>query len=390
MKFVLILILCLIIFLFYKLLKNVTLSVLGTVICTLFIFQIIISPKLCIDSALSGAKLFFTAVFPSLFPFQVIVNMIMGFNGIKIYSKLLGNILCKPLRLPKQCSIVLVVSTLCGYPLGAKYTCELYKKGMIDLPTAQRLLSIATNASPLFVIGAIGTSMLGNSKLGYLLLISNLISCFLMGILIPANTNSLLLEKSTEEFKDNSNLGKIFKESIDDAVKTSLMIMGCIVIFSVITNIVKSNALFNIAISKLSYSSLHKEILSSSILGLLEMTNGCHMISSVPAEIWLKLTLISFMISFSGLSIISQVYSLTYKYPLSIKKYVSLKFLQGILCSGVTLILYKISLSSETISTINILPKFNFNNITSIYLIIVILLLLPACISIIIKASSKK
>ena len=121
-----------IIFIILKMSGKFTLSLFITLSCTLVLYMIIQNPKLCIDSALNGAKLFFNSVFPSLFPFLVIVNIIIAFNGIFIYSKFLGPLLCRPLKLPSCCSIVLIVSLLCGYPLGAKYTVQLYEKGLID------------------------------------------------------------------------------------------------------------------------------------------------------------------------------------------------------------------------------------------------------------------
>ena len=358
-------------FIFFRSLK---INLIITVFCTFLIFQIILSPKLCIDASILGATLFFNRVFPSLFTFLVISSIIISFDGVNIYSKLFGTILCTPLRLPTSCSFVIIISMLCGYPIGAKYACDLYKDNIINYTTYGRLLSIASNASPLFIIGAVGTSMLQNSTLGYLLLISNLFSCLFMSWIIPCkNFSGNTLQRNS--IKSKINIGLVLKESVDNSVKTTLSIGGFVVIFSVFNNIVKSNIIFDIALSKLCILfNLPKSLIQGFLLGLVEMTNGCFLISSSSAHEIYKIALISFLISFSGLSIISQVYSFTYKFKLPIRTYVIRKFSQGIIASIISLILYKIIYCNISIQTFN---NGNNNNNFDIAILCFSLLILP-------------
>ncbi|MFD3156523.1 sporulation integral membrane protein YlbJ [Haloimpatiens sp. FM7330] len=302
----------------------------------------ILNPKLCINSTLNGTKIFFNSVFTSLFPFLVITNIILQYDGIEIYSNLLGKSICSPLNLSKECSFPIVISFICGYPLGAKYTCDLYEQKIIDRNTCERLLNIASNASPMFVIGAIGTSMLKNKYLGYLLLISHYISCILMAIVLKSKNKQLYMNSSPLNKNYNkSNIGKILKSSIENAIHSSLSIGGFIILFSIITTLLKQNLLFNMII-KLISNMLNSSynFISSLFIGSIEMTNGCYLISSTSCTTITKLIVISFLISFSGLSIICQVYSFSCKFHLSIKKYIIRKLIQGILCSIITSILY--------------------------------------------------
>ena len=143
MKVLLFIVLALIVFLIYLLLRKSSKNLLFTTIFSVLIIYIILNPKSCISFTISGAKLFFYSVFPSLFPFLVIVNLIFAFGGIEIYSKILGKILCTPLRLPRECSVVILASLFCGYPLGSRYACELYERKVINKTTLERLLNIA-------------------------------------------------------------------------------------------------------------------------------------------------------------------------------------------------------------------------------------------------------
>ncbi|MGH4138086.1 sporulation integral membrane protein YlbJ [Clostridium sp.] len=386
MNFLLIILLFFIIFLLFKLFKSLNINYGITILCSLVILQIILTPNMCIQYTLSGARLFFNSVFPSLFPFLVVINIIISYDGINIYSKLLGNFICRPLKLPKECNFALLVSLLCGYPLGAKYTCELYEKNIIDLNTCERLLNIASNSSPLFIVGAVGASMMSDAKIGYILLLSNMLSCLFMGFIIPAKNPPFKIKKKNEissKTTSTSNIGIVLKNSIEDALKNSLNIGGFVVIFSVITGIIKDNVIFHIALDKLSLiigPSIN--FIEGLLLGMLEVTNGCYLIASSNSNLYVKLPILSFLIAFSGLSIISQVYSYTYKYAVSLKKYITGKFIQGLISGVLTLILYYVFEQTASVFTFNNTSSYKSNNL---YLTILIILIIPIFFTNIIK-----
>lgn len=375
MKLLLYILLVFIVVLVYKLFKSFEKNIIFTVICSLVILQIVLSPKLCMDAALLGLNLFITKVFPSLFPFLVATGIMISYDGVKIYSKILGKLLCKPLRLPIQCTFALVVSILCGYPLGAKYSCDLYEQREIDLNTCQRLINIASNTSPLFAIGSVGTAMLKSTYMGYMLLLSNYISCFVMGLILPSHSKSIKILKSDIPAKVNMNIGNVIKDSIESAVKTCLSIGGFVILFSVITNIIKSNILFDIAVNKMNTVFLiDKSLIEGILLGAIEMTNGCYIISTLSADMYLKAIIISFFLGFSGLSIISQVYSFTYKYDLSMRKYIVIKVLQGFICSIITAILLKVPLFSESVQNIR---YHTSSNLSVVFVFLTLLIFIP-------------
>jgi sporulation integral membrane protein YlbJ len=353
LKILLIITLIVIFSLIYILLKNHDRNAVLTFLCSILVLYIVLNPKQCINFTIGGAKLFFYAVFPSLFPFLVISNLIISFGGIQIYSRLLGSAICKPLGLPKQCSLVLLVSIFCGYPLGARYAAELYEQNFIDHKTFQRLLNIATNGSPLFIIGTVGTTMLGHASFGYILIISNILSCVIMGLVLPDKYRIKVPNIDNKNAKrpqhNKINLGNSLKIALEDATKTCISIGSFVIIFSVLTSIIKGNVYFDTALKYVSsVTTLPIEILQSFTVGMLEVTNGCNIVSASSLSINMKLIVCSFLIAFSGLSITSQVYSLIYKFNVSIKKYTSLKVLQGIISSFITLVLCKLPFISGT------------------------------------------
>ncbi|WP_251860331.1 sporulation integral membrane protein YlbJ [Clostridium sp. Marseille-Q2269] len=322
-------------------------NVIITFLCSILLIYIIIAPKFCIEATLSGAKLFFYKVFPSLFPFLILTNIIINYGGVHIYSKIFGKPLCAPLRLKKECSFPLIISALCGYPLGAKYSCDLHQNGDIDFPTLERLINIASNAGPLFIIGSIGTSMLGNPYAGYILLLSNYISCIIIGLILPNKNSKMYRDYKMNTKIPNRNIGESLKNGIENAIKTCVGIAGFVILFSLLLSIIKNNFLFNSLLNNLClFFNIDKNLIEGFLLGLVEMTNGCYLISTSSIDISKKLILISFLLAFSGFSIISQVYSFTYKQGINIKRYVKIKFIQGIIASLSCTILYKIPIFS--------------------------------------------
>lgn len=385
--FFLAVVLSLIVFFIYKLVKSYIHStnkdLIITFISTVFIFNIAFNPEVSLKATLNGLKLFINSVFVSIFPFLILINIMLSYDGVNIYSKVFGNLLCRPLRLPKCCSVVLIISILCGYPLGAKYASDLYGKKLIDFNTFERLISIASNPSPIFVLGAVGTSMLNSPSMGLLLLISCYLSCFVMGIIIPAKPYCNLKFRSSKNLYNslhNTNtFGEVLKSSIENAFITSFSIGGFIIFFSVLTAIIKNNILFDIVFEKLHllfYS--QKEIFQSFFIGLLEMTNGCSLVSNLTINNVPKIIIISFLLGFSGLSIISQTYSITYKTNLSFKKYVIKKFIQGIICSVITFILYTSDIFKTSMST-STLENFMFSgfDLTAMLIFQIVVLVVP-------------
>ncbi len=300
--------------------------------CSIIIVALILNPENCINSSLEGAQLFVYKVFPTMFPFVILTNIIIDYDGVYIYAKTFGKILCKMMRLPHKSSIVLVISILCGYPLGAKYCCDLYEKKDIDFNTAERLLNIATNCSPLFIVGTIGSSMLNSKLYGYLLLISSYLSCFIMSILLPSKEIAEKAVYYNNYDCKNSNLGESLKRSTENSIYSCSLVAGFIVMFSVLLGQIKNTLLFS-AINQ-------NKILGSIILGMVEMTNGCSIINLSKIDILLKLMLFSFFTSFGGLCVMSQVYAFAYKYKFNMLKYLSRKLIQGTISAFSTFVLY--------------------------------------------------
>lgn len=353
-----------------------------TILITLFIVLFIINLNTCMQSTFTGLNLVIKAILPTIFPFSVICNLIIHYDGISFYSNILGPIICKPLKLSNCSSFPIVASLLCGYPLGCKYCCDLYELGYISKEEYLRLLNIASNASPIFLIGSVGAAMLGNIKYGFILLLGNYLAPLIIGFFTKKNTHEFNNSNEYPLKTDSSyNFGIIIKTSIENAINTTLQVGAFVIIFSIIIGIIKNNSLINIIFNNVEkLLSLSPNSLYGIFLGSIEYTNGCKILTSISSSIIFKLSAISFICSFSGLSIIGQISSFTGKFNISLKKYSFIKFIQGIISFIITFIFSSIFISTETTSSIYIHSYYNANKLL---FFIYALLLLPLIVKLI-------
>lgn len=368
-----------------KVKKNYTICFLISVVIILFVLNM----NSCIDAALEGGKLVFKAIIPTVLPFCVICNLLICYDGINLYSKIIGPILCKPLGLSKGCSFPIAASFLCGYPLGAKYTTDVYEAGYINYNEFRHLANIASNAGPIFLLGAVGSAMLNSTFYGYLLLIANYVSAILIGFLFKQrnSTNNCIPNKKITSPK--TIFGDAMRTSVENAINTTLNVAAYVILFSVIISIVKNNEYVVLIINDIeNLINLPNNSLYGLLLGSIEITNGTKIISELSLSLPLKLGMISFLCSFSGLSIIAQVSSFFAKQKLPMKNYIFKKFLQGILSFIITFsitsfILPKSIITSTIPSKITLSSYYNF-------IIPIIIFLLVSLLYCIIKNMYKK
>lgn len=333
-------------------LLNLSRNQITSILITGFIILFLCNLNTSIQASLTGLNLVIKSLFPTIFPFSVICNLLICYDGISLYSKLLGPLICKPLNLNKSSSFPITASVLSGYPLGCKYSCDLYAQGYINRSEFERLLNIATNASPIFLIGSVGVAMLGNIKYGIILLIGNYLSPLIIGILTKNKKNVCENLDYIPEEKD-MNFGSAIKFSIENGINTTLQVGAFVIIFSIIIGIIKNSSLIEAIFTNIEkLINLPPSTLYGLFLGSIEFTNGCKLISLSNLSIVLKLSIISFICSFSGLSIIGQISSFIGDYNISLIKYSLIKFCQGLISFIVTFFASIIILREEPASTI--------------------------------------
>ena len=313
-----------------------------SIISLVFVITLVLYSKSNIEAAKNGLKLWANSVVPSLFPFFVATEILCSTNLVNLVGKFLQKPIQKIFNIPGEGAIAIIMGIISGYPTGAKIAVNFREKNICSKEEAERLLAFTNNSGPLFIIGTVGISMFGNIKIGYILLISHIISCLIVGIIfrnwkrkkIKFNTFFKIEEKQIR-LKD---LGEILGNSIKKSIITILNIGGFIVIFSVILSILDNSNFFNIVENFCNKLNISRGIVTGFISGIIELTNGVNQISSLGSSN-LIIILTSFLVGFGGISVLLQVYSVIAKSDISIKPYFYGKLCQSIISIVITTVI---------------------------------------------------
>lgn len=368
--------------LFYYILKSLIkeykkklVSLLLIIIVLWLIVEIILYPQNSVNAALNGLMTWFNIVVPSLLPFFIVSEILIGLGVVRFLGILLQPLMKPLFNVPGEGSFALAMSITSGYPIGAKLVSKLRSQNVITRIESQRLLSFCSTSGPLFMIGSISIGMFKNPSIGPLIALSHYLGAIMVGFFFrfygknekkTYTTNRRISIKFAfnELIKARDKDGRTFSMLMSDAVKesinTMLMIGGFIIIYSVIIEILSLvNVLdyFSSIVTKIIPLIKDEELIKAILSGIVEMTNGCKIVSTLNnSDYILRLASISLIIGWSGISIHSQVMSFISNTDIVAKIYFVSKALHGIFASIFTYILYNL-VFKEYINTSALLLK---------------------------------
>lgn len=353
-----------------------------------FIFLLILSlvknPSISLNSAKNGLFLWFNILLPSLLPFFILSELFITSGLVNHFGKLLGPIMKHIFNISGEGSFPLIMSFVSGYPLGAKLTSRLRSLNIISKPEGDRLITLASTSGPSYILGSVLIGMLSINNLKGLMIIPHYLGAITVGLVFSCSSrrNSLKLKyervpSKNASYSNNHNtasLSSLISDSVKDSVNSILVIGGFVIIYNVIIDILLSSKLiysFIIDISNL--FSINPELLNGIFAGFIELTTGCHRISSMDIHMLNKFLILNFLIGFGGLSILSQAISFITQTDISIKKYLVSKVLHGFISTIYTYILYFLYYKNEIMTSFsdNIVKEnmYNFKNwIHNLYL----------------------
>lgn len=291
------------------------------IILLITILLIFIYKNIVFTSILDGVYLWLNSIFPSLFPFFIISKFLINYNFV-YYASIVFKPLMKLFKINNNCAYIFVLSMLSGFPSSSKYTIELYDKGLISLNDCNKVLTFTHFANPLFIIGI--TSVI-DIRLSYIVLFSHYITNIIIALI---NRN---YHPSYDNFKnykiESKKFSIIFSDSIKDTINTLLLILGTIVTFKIISSLITSLFNFN-------------PLVNSLIKGILEMTQGINSIINLDISNKIKGTLITFLLSFGGISVHLQVLSIISEADIKYKPYLLSRILHSIISSIIFYLIY--------------------------------------------------
>lgn len=323
------------------------------IILILFTCCLVIFSKTNLSAAKSGLVLWANSIVPSLFPFFVATELLSHTNFTYYLGKLLNRFMKPVFNVRGEGAFAFIMGIISGYPIGAKIAANFRENNVCSKEECERLLSFTNNSGPLFIIGSVGISMFGNSTIGFLLLFTHLLASITVGFIFRFWKYNVKSDVINNKYKLNtndnitwSNLGGIIGSSISSSINTILLIGGFVVLFSVIISILQTSHLlsaFTNCVEPL-FGFLHipVEFCSGFISGILELTNGLSIISSIPEKkLSINIIIASFLLGLGGISILLQVWSTIAKTDLSIRPYILGKLLHACFAAFYTFLFLK-------------------------------------------------
>ncbi|MGN0468391.1 MAG: hypothetical protein ACI4GY_06685 [Acutalibacteraceae bacterium] len=288
-------------------------------------FSLLEFPEEAGKGAYDGIELCLKNVIPSLFPFMV-VSCVFIQSGISEKVSAFFDTVTKFLfRQPGNSFCVILLSQIGGFPIGASLVKRLFENKKLSPNQARRLMLFCINPGPGFVIGYVGSSLLGSRSAGVVIYCSVVLSSLLLGILsrFVSDENDFEKLKNTEEEKENINIGAgLIVESVKKSTFSIAIICGWVVIFSCFSKLIDLG----------NFSDEAKVFLSA----FLEVTNGCKQISLSYAP-----SLIAGAIGWSGLCIHFQIMDAVIMTGLKLKYFLTARVTNAAFATVICEILFK-------------------------------------------------
>ena len=267
----------------------------------------VISPAFCVSALSDALSLCAKTLVPSLFPYITATNLISSCGVLpRISETAAGRYLRRLSGLSGAGVTAVIVGLISGFPSGAVFLGRMKRSGEIGSDEAARLMPFVNNASPAFVLGAVG-SLFGSPALGATLFAAQCVAS-LSGIAV--GRRSARSEKGVSAGYPYEPFISAFPRAVGDSALAMLSVCGFVAVFSIPCR----------ALSALGRA-------GAFLSAFLEIGNGCAgaAASGMPSAA-------AFAVGFSGLSVMFQAADHAVRERISMKYWLPGKLYSGIIC----------------------------------------------------------
>ena len=247
---------------------------------------LILDTKTALEGAKEGIDLCIYSVIPALFPFIILSGIVCDtFIGRTIpFLKPL----CRLCGIPTGTESLLILGFLGGYPAGAQSIHQAYTANQLSKTDAQRMLGFCNNAGPAFIFGMLGP-FFNSAITPWILWLIHILSALAVSVILPKTQakNVLLFSSKTPSIS----------ATLIRSVRITANVCAWVFLFRIIIQFAKRWFLW-----------LLPTAFQTVFCGLLELTNGCVMLSYIQSES-LRFIFASCFLAFGGFCVIMQTNS---------------------------------------------------------------------------------
>ncbi len=325
-------------------------------------------------AALRGVKIWWDILFPALFPFFVISEVLLGFGIVHFFGTLFDPLMRPLFRIPGIGGFVMAMGFASGYPVGARLTAQLWEQKLINREEGERLVAFTSTSDPIFLIGAVSVGFFQLPGLAPLLAISHYGGGILTGLLMrfhggksPAGPTAakrrapgllpLQAFKAMHQarIRDGRPLGTLIRQAIETSLKLILVVGGLVVFFSVILELLAlthiMDALYGLADAGMRLAGMPPALTEAVVNGLFEVTLGAQNAAGAGAgggaggaalaPLVHRAAAAAFVLAWSGLSVHAQIVSLLTRTDLRYRPFFFARLLHAVLSTALVYLLWK-------------------------------------------------
>ncbi len=292
------------------------------IIITVIVIFACLNATTITEGCRQGISLWYNSIIPVLLPFMLLTGVILStidLNSISARS---------------ACLLTLIIGLFCGFPTGTLTISFLYQNNRINRHTAQSMLPLCNNVSPMFLYGYIYSSYLCRFISLKTLLTCLYIPQFICTVLIlfmprkryaiTSHSRRLTIKRCAkhEVAATVGNSPDQHPASLFDTAAHNITFIGIyMVIFAIFSSIITHYLPYRTAYIATAF---------------LEISSGIDTLNSIAITNKIKTVLSLSLTAFGGLSALFQSYDLIQKTGLSFIKYICAKCFYGVLCAITT------------------------------------------------------
>lgn len=288
------------------------------IIFTLFKYNYILQ-----KSVIDGVTIWLTKVFPTLFIMFILNDLIINLDILNSVNRFINPIFNKIFNTTGNSSNVFLLSIFSGTPTSAFIIKEMLNNNNITLEDANKLIAFTYFSNPLFLYTILSLSF--NKYIVIKIILIHYLSNIIIGLIFRNKYSSYNLNITSN--KNNINIFSLLSKSINKSLNTLIMILGTIVFYMIITNLIST--IFNV-----------NDINNILIKGLFEITQSLNILPNLHINSFIKEIITISIISFGGLSIHTQVLSIINDTNISYKNFFIGRILHTLISTSTYIFLY--------------------------------------------------
>ena len=336
---------------------------------------LILFPTAGLESSLRGLSIWWQVLFPALFPFFVISELLLGFGIVHFFGTLLDPFMRPLFRLPGSGGFVVTMGYASGYPVGARLTAQLWEQKLITRAEGERLVAFTTTSDPIFLIGAVSVGFFHNAALAPVLAAAHYGGGFIIGLLMRFHDRHAPAAQSPSDRKhpaapsggvqtkrkpriaealramhrarllDGRTTGALLQDAVQAALRLMIVVGGLVVVFSVIMELLKQagaiGALSEAVRLLLRLVHVPPALSDAVVNGLFEVTLGARAAGAAGGSGLIhQAAIAAFVLSWGGLSVHAQIASLLSRTDLRYRPFLIARLVHGCIAASLIYILW--------------------------------------------------